>query len=97
MTEDQAVKLANSGWWKGATPEAIVKFQLFKDLLCMDFGDFHQAVEACLGRPVWTHEFGSRGLEQLKKEFLGESGPPSFAEILELIPADKRVIFLDIK
>jgi len=23
----------------------------------MDFGDFHEAIEKVLGRPVWTHEF----------------------------------------
>jgi hypothetical protein len=91
MTKEQAIQLAKSGWWKDRAPEDIVAFQLFEELLCMDFSDFHAAVEKCLGRPVWTHEFGP-GVEQLRAEFMKERPAPTFEEIMNLIPAEKRII-----
>jgi hypothetical protein len=93
LTEKQAIKFANSGVWKNWTPEQIVEFQLFQELLCMPFGDFHEAVEIVLKRPVWTHEFASKGIE---KEYLKLKPAPSFDEIINLIPENKRVlIFTD--
>lgn len=56
----------------------------------MDFGTFHKAMEEALGRPVWTHEFAFS--DQLKKEFLGDKPAPTFEEIVNLIPAEKRII-----
>lgn len=33
-----------------------------------DFGEFHRYAEEKTGRPVWTHEFGSKGFaDQLKQ------------------------------
>jgi hypothetical protein len=93
MTEEQAIKLYDSGWWEGLPDVAIVSFQLFEPRLCMPFGDFHQAVEACLKRPVWTHEFAHP--TSLKKEFLGDRPAPTFEEIVQLIPKEKRVLFME--
>lgn len=92
LTEDQAIKLGKTEWWKRASSYEIVLFQLFERKLCMDFGAFHEAVEKELGRPVWTHEFGSKGTEGLKKEFMGEKPKPSFEEILDLMPEAKRIV-----
>lgn len=90
MTRKQAVALYESGWWEGRTPEDLVSFQLFEDRLCMPFTVFHEAMEKALGRPVWTHEFAFR--DGLQKEFLKERPAPTFEEICNLIPADKRII-----
>jgi hypothetical protein len=90
MTEEQAIALYDSGWWKDKTARQIVMFQLFEDRLCMPFGEFQKAVEEALGRPVWTHEFGSRG--GLEKEFLGDKPRPTMEEILAIIPEDKRIL-----
>ena len=92
MTKEEAVALYQSKWWEGRTPEEITGFQLFEERLCMPFGEFHEAVEKALGRPVYTHEFGSVGSDGLRKEFLKEKARPDFAEILALIPAGKAVI-----
>lgn len=93
MTEDQAIRLYETGWWKTKTPEQTVRFQLFEDRLCMPFGDFHKATEEALGRPVFTHEFGLN-LDGLKKEFLGQSAAPTLEQIMEMIPEAKRIIVL---
>jgi hypothetical protein len=90
MTKEQAIQLANSGWWKSLSAHDIVMFQLFQDRLCMDFGDFHKAVAEVLGRGVWTHEFAKP--ELLRKEFLGDRPAPTMIEIIEMIPAEKRII-----
>lgn len=94
MTKEQAIKLAESKWWIGMKSREIVKFQLFEEKLCMDFSDFHKALEESLGRPVYTHELGLN-YEEICKEFLGEASKPSLEDIINLIPEDKRVIIVD--
>ncbi len=90
MTRVQAKRLHDSGFWRGLSDSDIVKFQLFEDRLCIPFDVFHEAVEKVLGRPVFTHEFAFMDL--LQKEFLKERPAPSLAEIMDLIPAEKRVL-----
>lgn len=90
-TKEQAVKIAATGWWKDKTPRQICDFQLFEPLLCMDFGDFHLALEKALGRPVFTHELGLN-YEGIKKEYLGERKAPTLSEILDMIPEVKRIV-----
>ena len=59
----------------------------------MDFGDFHSGVEKLLGRPVWTHEFAfSRDPGGLQEEALGRAPKRTLQEIMDLIPAEKRII-----
>lgn len=92
MTTQEAIALAESGWWEGKTPREIVAFQLYEEKLCMPFGDFHGALEAALGRPVWTHELGSPGLENLRAEFEGLRGPASFSEVVAQVPPEKLMV-----
>ncbi len=86
--------LGESGVWKNWPHEVQARFQMNQELLCMPFDVFHEAVEKTLGRPVWTHEFGLN-YEGLRRELNGEKGPPTMEEIINLIPAEKRII-LDI-
>ena len=86
VTKEQAIALYNSAWCVGKEPSDIVRFQLFETMLCMPFDLFHEATEAALGRPVYTHEFGIAA-EQLRAEFLGDSQPPSTDEILSTLNA----------
>ncbi len=88
---DKAIALAESGWWKTASAKEIVDVQLFTQELCMDFGDFQGAMQECLGRPVFIHEFGLN-YDGLVAEYLGERTAPTFAEIISLIPADKLIM-----
>lgn len=92
FTKEEAIKFAESGIWKDWQPEQIVGLQLYQRMVCVDWGEFHKATEQVLGRPVWTHEFGL-SLDQLKAEFEGKRPPPTFDEIMNLIPEDKKVIF----
>ena len=89
MTRDEAIELYESNWWEGVSHRDLSMFQMFEPLLCMPFAVFHEAVEKTLGRPVFTHEFAFGGLKQ---ELLGDKPAPTMDEILDLIPAGKRVI-----
>lgn len=91
MTEAQAIKLFETKWWEGRPARELAEFQMHEDRLCMPFHVFHGAVEEALGRSVWTHELGLNA-DGIRAELRGERGAPSVAEIIGLIPADKRVI-----
>ncbi len=43
---------------------------------------FQKAVSGAIGRPVFTHEFGSALLPLLKKELFGDREPPTFEELM---------------
>jgi hypothetical protein len=90
MTKKQAVALAKSGWWRRCSAREVALFQLSERRLCMDFGAFHAAVEKALGRSVWTHEFADP--QRLRAELLGERPTPTMEQILDMIPAAKRII-----
>lgn len=55
---EKAIALAESNWWELCSTREAVEFQLFTEELCMPFRKFHELIEAVLGRPVYTHEFG---------------------------------------
>jgi len=90
--KEAAIALAESNWWEGKSPREIVEFQLFTEELSMPFSKFHEATELALNRSVWTHEFAY--IENLQSEFLGDKQPPTMADIINLIPEDKRVVFV---
>lgn len=92
MTKDEAIIKAQSGWWKDKTPDEIVSFQLYEKILCMDFGDFHEAVEKSLGRPVFTHEFAD--IKSLQSEFEGKRDPKTIDEIIGMLPKEKTIIIM---
>jgi len=92
MTKQEAIALYDSGFWKGMDFKARAEFQLYEDKLCMPFDVFHEAVEKALGRSVWTHEFATS--DALRAELRGDRRAPTMEEIIDLIPADKRICLL---
>lgn len=94
LSKDQALAIAESGVWKNWNSEDVVRFQLFQKRLCMDFSRFHEAVNAVFGRPVFTHEFASSNIDNIINEYLDKTQAPTFDEIINLIPAEKRIIIM---
>lgn len=92
LTEEQALKIYNSGAWKTWSDEQIVRLQLYQDRLCVDFDRFHEAVEKVLGRSVWTHEFAFP--QSLQDEYEQKEPAPTFKEILELLPPEKIILVI---
>ena len=93
LSKEQAIKLGESRFWEDMSYKEIAKFQMNERMLCMPFGVFHEALEKTLGRPVFTHELGLN-YEGLLKEINGEVETPSFEDVMNLIPAEKRIIVL---
>lgn len=91
MTKDEAIKLYETGFWEQMSYRDRAMFQMFESKLCMPFSVFHEAMEKSLERPVFTHEFGLDS-EGLRKELLGDRPTPTFEEILNLIPEEKRIV-----
>lgn len=90
LTTEQAIAMADSGVWKEWTAEQVVGFQLFQENLCMDFNHFHKCVQEVFGRRVFTHEFAFH--DELVKEYLGAKETPTFEDIINLIPKEKRLV-----
>jgi len=90
LTKEQAIKFYESNVWKDWSDEEIVRFQLFQRLMSVPFSQFHKSMEAVLNRSIWTHEFAY--WDDLKKEYLGVKSKPTFDEIINLIPEEKRII-----
>lgn len=93
ITREQAIALCESRVWEQWTPRQRAEFQLRQERLAMPFDVFHAAVEASLGRSVWTHEFGMNW-DGLIAELDGLADPPSMAEIIAMIPREKAVVFV---
>lgn len=93
FTKQEAIAFHDSKAWEGWSYDQIVKFQLFQERLMIPFDIFHEAIEKVLDRPVFTHEFGLN-YEGIVKEYLGEKAPPTFDEILNMIPKEKLLMII---
>lgn len=92
MTKKEATNFFDNKGWMLLNERKRAELQINQDLLCMPFDIFHSAIEKTIGRSIFTHEFGSKGHVGLKKELFEGKAPPTFQEIMELIPEDKRVL-----
>lgn len=93
LSKEEAIEFSEKKLWEGLSHRQRAEFQLQQKLLCMPFSVFHEATEKALGRPVWTHEFGLNK-EGLKQELFNGKAPPTFEEIVNLIPKDKRAVIV---
>ncbi len=91
--KDAALALVDKQWWIGKTPREIAEFQMFTDELSMPFGLFHESLEKALGRPVFTHELALNA-DGITAELLDGKPAPTFHEILDLIPEEKRIVIV---
>jgi len=91
LTKEKAIELYNSKFWENMTHRERAVFQMNEPRLCMPFEVFHEAMEKAIGRPVFTHEFGLN-YDGLFNELMNGAPVPSFEDVMNLIPAEKRVI-----
>ena len=91
FTKEQAITFYESDIWKNWDDEKIVKFQLFQKRVVIPFDYFHQAINTVLNRLVFTHEF-ALNYNDLIDEYLNIKPEPTFQEIIEIIPEEKRII-----
>lgn len=70
----QMEEAGDNHWWLSDDKKVVGYYQLINNILLIPFGEFHEALEFLLGRPVWTHELGlnREGLiEEAKRAFDG--------------------------
>jgi len=91
LSKEQAMAFAKNKLYTAMTDRKKAEFQLLQDRLCMPFSVFHEAIEATLERPVYTHEFGLNR-EGLLDELCGEGHASTLEEIINMIPAEKQII-----
>ena len=90
FTKAEAVAFAEAESWKPLTEFERAGLQMFQRRLCMPFEVFHEALEKALGRPVWTHEMADT--PALIEEYAKKREPPTSEEIMDKIPAEKRIV-----
>lgn len=90
LTREQALALYATGWWRDLNVRVVAEFQLSIHTLCMPWAEYHGAVVLALGREVYTHEFVDP--ETLLRELRGDKPAPTIAEILRMLPEDKRIV-----
>lgn len=97
LTREEAIELHDSGKWVEWPDDAIAVYQLTQQYLAIPWGRFHEAVEAAIGRPVWTHEFVDS--EHLLSEYIGVTPQRSMADIMQLMQdlagPDKEIITIN--
>lgn len=93
LTTEQAIQIAESGLWEDLNYRQRAEFQMQADKLAMPFEVFHEAMEKTLSRPVYTHEFGLN-YDGLKAELFDGAEPPSLQEIIDMVPAEKRIVLV---
>lgn len=86
-----AAALYASQWWHARDYRKRARFQAFVKELTMPFDVFIAAVDCTLLRPVRLAELVF-DMESLCRELIGEQPPPTFEDIVNLLPADKRPI-----
>lgn len=93
LTKAQAKTFSKNKSWEPLTLRQRAEFQFNQEFLCMPFDVLHEAVEKTLGRPVYTHEF-AYNRDQLRQELFEGKEPPTFEEILGMLPADKTILLV---
>lgn len=64
---EQMERAGENHWWLSKDKRVLAYHQLKNDRLMVPFGEFHEALEVLLDRPIWTHEF-ALNYEMLVKE-----------------------------
>jgi hypothetical protein len=83
LTREQAIRMGETRWWEGLDDLEIVVLQLYEDWLAMPWDAYHAAVERCLDRGVFTHEFADHRL--LQRELEARVPALDFARVVEKV------------
>lgn len=79
-------------WWTGLEPCEIVYLAIGPDRKSLPIRVLMDALRSVLGRPVFTHEMAFPDL--LLQEMSGTRETPTFDEVVDLIPAEKRFVIV---
>ncbi len=91
MNTELAVKLADSKWWVGLSPEIIVGFQLFEPLLCTDYYVFKEALDAVFKRTISDYEL-TQAPKGIKQAFLENHKEITLIELIYITKDNKELL-----
>lgn len=69
LTKDEAMSFYNAGKWESWSDEQIVAFQLYQELLCVDFDRYIKALRSVFNRQVQEWEISDGFYEDLREEY----------------------------
>jgi hypothetical protein len=52
-------KYGNNRWWEFEDKSEMAKWQIFENILMVEWSSFHEGIESLLGHAVFTHEFAT--------------------------------------
>lgn len=90
LAQETAVALYEASWWKSFGLQESAVLQLHQDRLCMPINKFKEALSFAFGRTIFSHEL--RDPDRLKAELSSLKKAPTFQEVLDMIPLEKRVV-----
>ena len=61
------LKYGDNYQWESNNPAQVAMYQIFEDVLMVDFSKFHEGLEKIIGRLVFSHELGLN-VEGIRKE-----------------------------
>ena len=93
MTSEEARRFGEEGFWKKLTPVERAWMQLYQPCICMPLDVIYDAMQTLFDRPVYSHEMWMDAMASLRKE-AADRRHISFEEVLEKIPAEKRIVIL---
>ena len=83
--------MAETKWWEGRPAKEVALIGLLTRELCLPIDELYKALHDALGRGVYTHEI-ALNLDALIQELHGERDAPTLEDIINLIPAEKRIL-----
>ena len=76
--------------------ERAAEFDSLGPILEIDFDKLHQRIQELVGRPVWTHEMGTKGCKYLRHEILS-GNQVTLEGVLAKLPPDKPMMVVEVQ
>jgi len=68
MVETMRKYGSDNRWWELESPVEVAMHQVFEKILLVDLSIYKEGIAKLVGRPVYSHDFGSTGIEELREE-----------------------------
>lgn len=94
LNQKQAIYIAENNLTRSFTAMQKARLQLNQTLLCMEFSNFHGALEKVVGFPVWTHQFASKEFVDELKSIVNNIGEPDLDDFINMFGKQHQIAIL---
>jgi len=92
LTKTQAVAFIETKAYEDLTYKQIADFQILQERVCVPFSVYHGAATEATGRCIMSDElYHPLGMKGIIIDLMKKAPISTFDEIMELIPAGKRI------